>query len=191
MTKTDERVPVADGAEQGPPRRRIPRVLWISAVVVLAAAGLAYGHSRARAGNTLRFETATVDRGRIVARVTASGTLSAIVTVQVGSQDSGRIQRIYVDYNSTVHKDQLVAQLDRALFEAAYEQAKANHVAAAGNIAKAEVQARYAGRQLERSQSLLTGKLIAQADFDTAQANADAAQATVAAAKGALEQAQA
>jgi len=191
MTKTDEGVPVIDAADQGPPRRRIPWVLWISAGVVLAAAGLAYGHSRARAGNTLRFETATVGRGRIVSRVTASGTLSAIVTVQVGSQVSGRLQRIFVDYNSTVHKDQLVAQLDPALFEAAYEQAKANHVAALGNLAKAEAQARDADRQLQRSQSLASDKLIAQADLDTAQANADAAHATVAAAKGSVEQAQA
>jgi HlyD family secretion protein len=191
MTKSDEDVWGIDAADQGPPRRRIPWVLWVSAGVVLAAAAIAYGHNQGRARNALRFETATVDRGRVVSRVTASGTLSAIVTVQVGSQVSGRLQRIFVDYNSTVHKDQLVAQLDPALFEAAYEQAKANHVAALGNLAKAEAQARDADRQLERSQSLFAGKLIARADFDTAQANADAAHATVAASKGSVEQAQA
>jgi len=191
MTKSDEGVSVIDAADPGPPRRRIPWVLWISAGVVLAAAGLAYGHSRARAGNAMRFETATVDRGRVVSRVTASGTLSAIVTVQVGSQVSGRLQRIFVDYNSAVRKNQLVAQLDPALFEAAYEQAKANHVAALGNLAKAEAQARDADRQLARSQSLASGELIAQADLDTAQANADAAHATVTASKGSVEQAQA
>jgi HlyD family secretion protein len=191
MANTDEAVPAVDAEEASPPRRRAPWVVWISAGVVLAAAGLAYGHSRARAKNAVRFETAAVDRGRVVSRVTASGTLSAIVTVQVGSQVSGRLQRIFVDYNSTVRKDQLIAQLDPALFEAAYEQAKANHVAALGNLAKAEAQARDADLQARRSQSLLADKLVAQADFDTAQANADAARATVDAAKGALEQAKA
>jgi multidrug efflux pump subunit AcrA (membrane-fusion protein) len=168
MANTDEAVPAVDAEEASPPRRRAPWVVWISAGVVLAAAGLAYGHSRARAKNAVRFETAAVDRGRVVSRVTASGTLSAIVTVQVGSQVSGRLQRIFVDYNSTVRKDQLIAQLDPALFEAAYEQAKANHVAALGNLAKAEAQARDADLQARRSQSLLADKLVAQADFDTA-----------------------
>jgi HlyD family secretion protein len=191
MTNTEEPVPVVDAGEGRPSRRRARRVAWISAGVILAVAGLAYGHSRARAGNAVRFETATVDRGRIVSRVTASGTLSAIVTVQVGSQVSGRLQRILVDYNSSVRKDQLVAQLDPALFEAAYGQAKANHVAALGNLAKAEAQARDADLQLQRALRLASSALIAQADLDTAQANADAAYAAVAAAKGAVEQAEA
>ena len=189
MTNTDE-VPVADAAKPGP-RRRARWVPWTSGVVILAAAGLAYGHSRSRAANAVRFETATVDRGRIVSRVTASGTLSAIVTVQVGSQVSGTLKRILVDYNSMVHKGQLIAELDPALFEAAYQQAKANQVAATGNLAKAEAQARDAELQARRSQQLLADKLVAQADFDTAQANADAAKASVDAAKGALEQAKA
>ncbi len=191
MTNTDEAVPVVDAAEPAPPRRRTRWVALTAAVVVLAAAGLAYAHSRSRAGSAVRFETATVDRGHIVSRVTASGTLSAIVTVQVGSQVSGTLKRILVDYNSMVHKDQLVAELDPALFEAAYQQAKANQVAATGNLAKAEAQARDADLQARRSRSLLADKLVAQADFDTAQATADAAKAGVDAAKGALEQAKA
>src|SRR5262250_2519280 len=66
-----------------------------------------------------RYETAKVERGQIVAKVTATGTLSALVTVQVGSQVSGRVQQIFVDFNSPVKKGQLIAKIDPQLFEAA------------------------------------------------------------------------
>jgi len=139
----------------------------------------------------VHFETAKVDRGRIVAKVTASGTLSAIVTVQVGSQVSGTIKQLFADYNSPVRKGQLIAKLDPRLLQAAYEQAKANKVAAEGNLAKAEFQAVDADRQYKRSQALAARKLIAQADLDTAQATADAARSQVDASRGALAQAKA
>ncbi len=136
-------------------------------------------------------ETAQVDRGRIVSKVTATGTLSALVTVQVGSQVSGRIAALHADYNSTVRKGQLIARIDPELFQAALEQARANHLAAQGNLAKARAQALDAQRQRARSRSLLDGKLVAQADHDTAQASADAAEAQVQAAEGAVGQARA
>ena len=88
-------------------------------VVVLAAAAYALWRWRAASPEKgPQLETAAVDRGRIVAKVTATGTLSALVTVQVGSQVSGRIQALYVDYNSQVKKGQLIARIDPQLFEA-------------------------------------------------------------------------
>jgi HlyD family secretion protein len=171
-------------------RRR--RVLWVAvALAAVAVPAAAYRYRLAGQKSDLRFDTARVDRGRIAAKVTASGSLSAIVTVQVGSQVSGTLRRILVDFNSPVRKGELIAQIDPQLFEAAYEQATANHVAAQGNLAKAVAQAVDADRQMKRSKSLVAQQLIAQADFDTTEANADAAQAAVAAAKGAVEQAQA
>jgi HlyD family secretion protein len=193
----DEAVPVRedDGASEEavpPVRPRGRRARWAAlAFVAVALPALAYRHHLAGLESELRFETARVDRGRIVARVTASGTLSAIVTVQVGSQVSGTLQRILVDYNSPVRKGQLIAQIDPRLFQAAYEQSKANLVAAQGNLVKAQAQAKDAERQMKRSASLVARELIAQADFDTAQATADADQAAVAAAEGAVEQARA
>ena len=184
---------VQDAAVAGvaEPRRR-GALLWIAAgLVVLTASAVAYGYRSASAKHNVTFETAAIDRGRVVAKVTATGTLSAIVTVQVGSQVSGRLQKIMVDYNSPVHKNQLIAKIDPELFQAAFEQAKANLAAAKGNLAKAEAQALDSDRQFKRSQSLAERKLIAQADLDTAQATADAAHAAVDAAKGAVEQAQA
>jgi len=139
----------------------------------------------------VEFDTANVDRGRIVARVTATGTLSALVTVQVGTQVSGTIQKLFVDFNSPVKKGQLIAKIDPQLISASLEQARANFEAAQGNLVKAEAQERDAGRQFERSKGLLDRKLIAQADFDTAQANMEVARGATAAARGSQAQAKA
>ena len=109
----------------------------------LALGGLALGGVFGAAGcrgskPTVQWETAAVDRGRIVARVTATGTLSALVTVQVGSQVSGRIQQLFVDFNSPVKKGQLIAKIDPQLFQASLEQARANFAAAAGQLSQGQ-----------------------------------------------------
>jgi HlyD family secretion protein len=172
-------------------KRRIAWVTGIALLIVALAAAFGRGGKTGRTGGQ-RFETVKVDRGRIVARVTASGTLSALVTVQVGSQVSGRIQTLSVDFNSPVHRGQILATIDPQLFQAAVEQARANLAAAEGNLAKAKAQALDANRQYERAKSLLQGeRLIAQADVDTAEANARVAEAQVQASQGALEQARA
>jgi HlyD family secretion protein len=168
------------------------RTIWmVAGTLAFVLAFAAYRYQRAKAGSALRFVTSKVDRGRIVAKVTASGTLSAIVTVQVGSQVSGRLQKILVDYNSPVHKGELIAKLDPQLFDATHEQARANFSAAKANLTKAQVQAVDAERQFKRAQGLADRKLIAPADLDTAQATADVARAAVDAAKSAVEQARA
>ncbi len=168
---------------------RTKRVWIVASAVALVTVGAGYRVRQAHAKADFHFETAKVDRGRIVSRVTASGALSAIVTVQVGSQVSGRLQKIMVDFNSPVHKGQLIAKLDARLFEAAYEQARANYVAAQGNLAKSEAQTVEAKRQYQRSQDLASDKLIAQSDLDSAETTAQAAEAQVDASKGAVAQA--
>ncbi|HVN75426.1 MAG TPA: efflux RND transporter periplasmic adaptor subunit [Thermoanaerobaculaceae bacterium] len=168
------------------------RTFWIVVAVVVVVGVFAVVRVRqARAKAQVHFDTTQVDRGKIVAKVTATGTLSAIVTVQVGSQVSGRIAALYADYNSTVKKGELVAKIDPQLFEAAVAQARANLVAAQGNLAKAKAQAVDAERQYKRNVTLAERKLIAQADLDTSQATADADKAAVDAAAGAVEQARA
>jgi HlyD family secretion protein len=136
-------------------------------------------------------DTAPVERGPIAAKVTASGTLSALVTVQVGSQVSGRVSELHADFNTPVKKGQLIARIDPQLFQAASEQARANLLAAQGNLAKARAQALDARRQAERTRALTEKKLVAQAELDTAQSNADAADASVQAAEGTVAQARA
>ncbi|HET9595459.1 MAG TPA: efflux RND transporter periplasmic adaptor subunit, partial [Anaeromyxobacteraceae bacterium] len=128
---------------------------------------------------------------RIVAKVTATGTLSAIVTVQVGTQVSGTVASLGADFNSRVRKGQRIAKIDPALFEAAAQQARANLAAARGNLAKARAQAVDGRRQAQRTIALARDHLVAQSDADTAQATADADDAAVVAAEGAVEQARA
>ena len=168
------------------------RVIWLIVLAVLGGGGFAWYRLRGgRSQDPVKFETATADRGRIVGKVTATGTVSALVTVQVGSQVSGRIAQLFADFNSPVKKGQLVAKVDAQIFEAALEQTRANHLAARANLERSKVQAADARRQYDRAKALAAQKLIAQADLDTAQANADAAKASVDAAAGAVAQAQA
>jgi HlyD family secretion protein len=137
------------------------------------------------------WETAAVDRGRIVARVTATGTLSALVTVQVGSQVSGRIQQLFVDFNSPVKKGEVIAKIDPQLFQAALEQTRANYAAAQGNLEKAKVQAAQAAIDFKRQSSLAERKLVAPADLDLARTNLAAAKAQVVVSTAQVQQAKA
>lgn len=136
-----------------------------------------------------QYRTAEVDRGEIVARVSASGALAALVTVEVGSQVTGRIQSLHADFNSPVRKGQLIAKIDPALFEAGVAQASANVAASRGNVARLEVQSDDAQRQALRARELFEQRLISENDRDTAVTAARAAEAAVAQARGQLEQA--
>lgn len=161
---------------------------WLLLLVVAAGAALLLRDDEvARPG----FTTVAVDRGNIVARVTASGTLSALVTVEVGSQVSGRIQALYADYNSQVAEGQVIAKIDPTLFEAQVASAHANVQAAQAGVLRARVQSADAQRQAQRADELFERQLIAQSERDTVRANADAAQADIAAAEAQLAQARA
>jgi HlyD family secretion protein len=166
------------------------RWLWLAALVVLAGAGLVTWRVLRRPP-PLQYQTAAVAKGPVVARVTATGILSAVVTVQVGSQVSGRIAKLNADYNSTVKKGQLIAEIDPALFEANLAQSKANVLAAEGQLKQAEANVLAAKRTYERDKPLRASNLIAQADLDTAETTLQAAQASVVAARGQLAQARA
>ena len=119
---------------------RLRRSLLLAFIAVAIAAGVVYA-TRGRKPVGPKYETTRVERGRVVARVTATGTLSALVTVQVGAQVSGRIAQLFADFNSPVKKGETIAKLDPQLFHAAVEQAKANLLAAEGNQLRAQAQA--------------------------------------------------
>jgi HlyD family secretion protein len=177
-----------DETDNPHPRRKY----WVLALIVAGLAVVAYFiFSLGGRKSELTYETSKVDRGRIVAKVTATGTLSPLVTVQVGSQVSGRIQALFADFNSTVKKGDVVARIDPQLFQAAVTQARANLSAAQGNLTKAKAQARDSSLQYERAEALAKQNLVAQSDLDTAKANSDAAAATVTASEGSVEQARA
>src|SRR3979409_42429 len=111
----------------------------VSLVALSAVAYAGYHYLGGKKDGPPRFTTQKVDKGPIVAHVTASGTLSALVTVQVGIQGSWRIVELAADFNSPVQKEQIIAKLDPELFQAAVDQAKANLLTDQGNLEKAKV----------------------------------------------------
>src|SRR6202051_3314881 len=100
-------------------KRFLPLLVVIIGLLILAFAVRQCGH-----GGAANYQTATVTRGPITQAVTATGTLNPVVNVQVGSQVSGNIQKLFADFNSKVKAGQVVAQIDPALFHATLTQAE-------------------------------------------------------------------
>jgi HlyD family secretion protein len=145
-------------------------IVVLTAIVVMVAAGIWYfnrGNSEAP-----EYQTAPVTRGELMQAVTASGTLNPVLNVTVGCQVSGRISKLYVDFNSTVTNGQLIAELDPRTYLATVDQSTADLANANANLELQQVEA-------NRSSELYTNKLISGSDFDTAIANLHEAQAMV------------
>lgn len=174
-----------------PAARRVLKIVLGVVAVSGAAAGGIYAYQVATRPAELTYRTTNVDRGSVVARVTATGTLSAHKTVQVGSQVSGRVKEIFVDFNSPVKKGQTIATIDAQIFEANVAAARANAYAAQGNLTKSRAQALDAQRKLDRARSLKAEGLASQADVETAETALQVANAQIEASKGSLEQARA
>jgi len=162
---------------------------WLLTIVLLASAGIGIWRWQA-ASKTLKidYKTEAVKRKRVVGKITASGTLQAKVTVQVGAQVSGRIMKLNADFNSTVKKGQLIAQLDRQLYQANVLQAQANYASAKANVAKAEAQQKDADLVLQRTKALAEQTLATAADLQTAETQAAVARATTEVARASLQQ---
>jgi HlyD family secretion protein len=137
------------------------------------------------------YQTVIVERGNVVSRVSTSGSLQAVVTVDVGSQVSGRIQALFADFNSPVKKGQLIAKIDPSLFAAAVVQAEANVTAARANVTRLTVTAEDAERQAKRASEVYEQRLISETERDNAVATARAARASVDQGVGQLAQARA
>jgi HlyD family secretion protein len=176
----------------------VEKVKKFVAIAVLLVASLALcGYFYFKEPPLPQFKSLKIDRGSIVSTVSATGTLNAVVTVQVGTQVSGTISKLYVDFNSPVKKGEAIARIDPALFESAVQQSTGNALNAEANLAKAKVALADAKRTLNRNRQLLQEGIIAQSDLDVAQTAYDsaltgvkAAEATVIQNRGALKQAQ-
>ena len=167
------------------------RILLTTAVLLLAGgAGVAYWRMSGE-GTEVPFVTVPVQRGNITQVVSSTGTLQAGVTVQVGSQVSGTIDKLFADFNSKVKAGQVVAQLNQDKFKAAVEQARANLIASQSSFAKAKVAVEDAGRTLHRTRELRKRELTAQSELDAAQTAHDAAVAQLDVNKAQVAQAQA
>ena len=181
------------------------RIVSVVIVAVLVGGGvLAYLYTQSR-GNAPKFRVARVERGPLTAAVSATGNLNAVVVVQVGSQVSGQIKDLLVDFNSIVKKNQVVARIDPDIFEAKVNAAKADLESSRATVltqeaqveraradvdnaraalveakaftAKAQVQSLDAKRDYDRKTELFVRQLIAKSDLDTSQATYDAAVA--------------
>jgi HlyD family secretion protein len=158
------------------------RVLIIGIVVAVAALVGAFFYTR-RGSAEPKFRKGKIDKGDVVATVTATGTLSAVTTVKVGSQVSGIIAKLYVDFNAVVKKGQLLTELDPTPFQQTVDQRRAD-------LEKAKVELRNAEISLTRSKNLAKQQLLAQSDLDGAQTARDSAAAAVAQSQAALKQAE-
>src|SRR5918996_34262 len=166
--------------------------VFLLLIAVLLVAGTGYGFWRWGNGRKeVPYVTVPVQRGNITQVVSSTGTLQAVVTVLVGSQVSGTIEKLFADFNTKVRAGQVVAQLNQDKFKAAVDQARANVLAAQSNFAKAEVTASDARRTLERNRELRKRELMAQSELDAAQTAYDAAVAQVEVNKAQTAQAQA
>jgi HlyD family secretion protein len=137
------------------------------------------------------YVTTPAQKASITQVVSSTGTLQAVITVQVGSQVSGTIEKLFADFNTKVKAGQIVAQLNQDKFRAGEDQARANLLAAQSNIEKSKVGVADTLRTLERNRQLRKKDLMAQSDLDAAQAAYDAAVAQVEVNRAQAAQAQA
>lgn len=159
--------------------RRAPAILSVASL----AASLLTGCGP-KTGSQITYETAPVQTGDLVQTVTATGTLNAVVTVDVGSQISGRIAALNADFNSPVQKGRIIAEIDTSTYQAAVDQAK-------GELASAEATRDLAQITLRRQRDLVARHAAAQVDLDKADAEARQAEAQVTVKKALLDKANA
>ncbi|HEV2701620.1 MAG TPA: efflux RND transporter periplasmic adaptor subunit [Steroidobacteraceae bacterium] len=159
--------------------RTYGRMLVPGLIAMLGLAGCIRANHKGPA-----YDYATVSRGDVLQHVTASGALSAVVSVDVGSQVSGKITPLYVDYNSPVHKGQLVAQIDPTVYKAQLQQAE-------GDLASARADVTLKHQNLERKKVLVPLKAASQLDLDQATAELAQAEAAVTIKEAALQSSQA
>lgn len=160
-------------------KRFLPWLILIGGLLLIA---FVVRHLRTSGGAT--YQTSTVTRGPITQAVTATGTLNPVVNVQVGSQVSGNISKLFVDFNSQVKAGQVVAQIDPALFQATVTQAE-------GDLASAQAALELARINAKRTQDLFARKTSSQADLDQAVATLHQAEANAKIKQGALDKAKA
>ncbi len=159
------------------------KIYAVAVILVLLIIGFVYLRN---GEDKEKYITAQVSRGDISEVVTATGTLSAVITVQVGSQVTGLVKSLYADFNSQVKKGQLIAQIDPDPFQAKVDQARANRNAAAASVATAQANVekdkanlKQTEITLKRQKELFKKGIISANDMDVAETGYDSAVAQV------------
>src|SRR6202045_2121359 len=153
-------------------------------VIIIGLIVFAFVLRQCRQSGAANYQTATVTHGPLTQAVTATGTLNPVVNVQVGSQVSGNIAKLFADFNSQVKAGDVVAQIDPALFQATVTQTE-------GDLASAKAALELAKVTATRTQELFARKTSSQADVDQAIATLHQAEANVKIKQGALDKAKA
>jgi HlyD family secretion protein len=167
----------------------LARPRWIVAFLLLAALGAAAFWWFTRAdGNAPTYRFAKIERGAITATVSATGTLNPVSSVQVGSQVSGQIKELFVDFNSPVKNGQLIARIDPETFTYRVRQAEADTEAARSAASRAQVALINAQRELNRTKELVARNFVSSAELDSKQATYDLAAADVRNAQAVVKQ---
>lgn len=161
----------------------------VLAAVIAGGVFAWFRYGRDKSSEQPKFKTTKVDRGRVASKVTATGTLSARVTVLVGSQVSGRIAELFVDYNSKVKKGDVLAKIDARLLQAAVAKARAQTAQAAAAVTKAKANHDQAKKAFDRAKTLKDQGLMGQADYDLAETAVNSTKADIAVADAQLSSA--
>jgi HlyD family secretion protein len=156
--------------------------LSIIAATAVAGIGGLWFYRRADAHEAPPYRTATVERGTVKSTVSATGTLGAVRTVQVGTQVSGQVSAIHVDFNDRVRKGQLLARIDPTLQQQAVQDAEAG-------LERAQAQLEQAQAEYERNKQLFDARVITASEFGSTQSTFAVQQATVKSARIALDRA--
>lgn len=160
------------------PRRRVlSRFVPVLVIAAVVAGGVWWWSQRSAAGGEDAWRTTPVERGDIRVVISATGTLSATSTVTVGSQVSGQITEVLVDFNDTVKQGQVLARIDPATYQAQIEQGSAQINSARAALAQAQAALRNAELDYERKSALAGQQLVAQSDVDLARTALEQARA--------------
>ncbi len=173
------------------PRSRsklIPRLAIAAVAIALVSAALWYWSHRNSEASEGAYRTATVESGDIRVAISSTGTLSAISTVIVGSQVSGQVTDVLVDFNDRVKKDQVIARIDPSTYEAQIAQGSAQINSARAGLAQAQATLRNAQLDYRRKADLGKRQLVALSDVDLARAALEQARAAVDSAQAQIRQ---
>jgi len=160
-----------------PRRRAVSRLVPVIVIAAVVAGGIWFWSQRNAAAAEGAWRTTPVERGDIRVVISATGTLSATSTVVVGSQVSGQITDVLVDFNDPVEQGQVLARIDPATFQAQIEQGSAQVNSARASLAQAQASLRNAQLDYDRKASLAGQQLVARSDVDLARAALDQARA--------------
>ncbi len=164
-------------------------VISLVILVIVAGAILGWTILRKNGSGAVKFRTEPITKGDIEALVITTGTLNPVTVVEVGSQVSGKIDKLYVDFNSHVKKGQVIAELDRSILQTRVDQNRANYLSAVASLEKAKVTLENLEKKYQRALSLFEKNLISYEEKEAAEASYLAAKTDLQSAEARVEQA--